>query len=172
MKERSLFWRDFPSWSRLWLERSVSWPLAHLSLMDWMRWRELWLADGVLRMWIVTKMWRTVNEPMATTPSATVPIWNRFRSMMCHLVTTASSVLRICLLWNRSWWEHIHSIMLHSPWKVWNVMGLRTDLPSLRSIAFGDYAFFNAPSVVLKRNNELLEQRGRYEVVEIVQYQQ
>ena len=49
---------------------------------------------------------------------------------------------------------------------------LRTDLPSLRSIAFGDYAFFNAPSVVLKRNHELLEQRGRYEVVEIVQYQQ
>ena len=34
---------------------------------------------------------------------------------------------------------------------------LRTDLPSLRSMAFGDYAFYNAPSVVVMRNHELLE---------------
>ena len=38
-------------------------------------------------------------------------------------------------------------------------MGLEliTDLPSLRSIAFGDYAFNDAPSAVLKRIHELLE---------------
>ena len=36
-------------------------------------------------------------------------------------------------------------------------LGLRIDLPSLRSIAFGDYAFNNAPSVVVMRNHELLE---------------
>ena len=34
---------------------------------------------------------------------------------------------------------------------------LRTDLPSLRSFAFGDYAFNDAPSAVLKRIHELLE---------------
>ena len=124
MKERSLFWRGFPSWNRLWSEKNVSWPLALLSLMDWMRCRVWWLADGVLRMWIVTKMWRTVNEPMATTLSATVPIWNRFRSMMCHLVTIVSLVWRICLLWNRSWRASIRSIMLHSLCKVGNGIGI------------------------------------------------
>ena len=36
-------------------------------------------------------------------------------------------------------------------------LGLRTELPSLRSIAFGDYAFNDAPSAVLKRIHELLE---------------
>ena len=37
-------------------------------------------------------------------------------------------------------------------------MGLEliTDLPSLRSIAFGDYAFYNAPSVLITRIRELL----------------
>ena len=34
---------------------------------------------------------------------------------------------------------------------------LRTELPSLRSIAFGDYAFNDAPSAVLKRIHESLE---------------
>ena len=33
---------------------------------------------------------------------------------------------------------------------------LRTDLPSLRSITFGDYAFYNAPSILITRIRELL----------------
>ena len=35
-------------------------------------------------------------------------------------------------------------------------LGLRTDLPSLRSIAFGDYAFNNTLSVVVMRNQQRL----------------
>ena len=37
------------------------------------------------------------------------------------------------------------------------LLGLKTDLPSLQSIAFGDYAFYNAPYVMIKRIHESLE---------------
>ena len=34
---------------------------------------------------------------------------------------------------------------------------LRKDLPSLRSTAFGDYAFNNAPSIIVTRIHDLLK---------------
>ena len=37
------------------------------------------------------------------------------------------------------------------------LLALRTGFPSLRSFAFGDYAFNNAPSIIVTRIHDLLK---------------